>query len=586
MRQHRIRPDGKQPAGIALITSLLLVVLMLLLGLSFLSVALSESLIAANSVQRSEAFYLAEAGVESLFVDLRDTLANFSRPTAAQLPTGSSLAPGGIRAPQNGRFAYDFSGATPETGVGFLTGTSGNPHSTKIDRGTWQSMNAIASDYVVRARVTGPRGVQAHVSQAVQYLEIPLFQFGVFYGRGVDLEIAPGPVMTFNGRVHANSNIFVVANSGISFDSYLTTAGNIYRYIKRDGTIERYNNPMIKDTAGTYRPLNFDHESSVGFSGAWSEEAWRTQAKATFGGLLLDKAMGVNEIVPPIPDLYYNPSNPDVISHQLIEGQASGESAAVQAAKLYYQADLRIVNGVATLKNGTTVDLASQCSGTVAQAKTFHDRREAKTMTVTEVNVAALRTCSFLASTGTVLYVSDSGIDRAVRLVNGSEVTAGGLTVVTDNPMYIQGDYNTVNKKPSAVMADAITVLSNNWGPNGSDSKGNLETNTRPASDTTVNAAFALGPSAESAAGQGNGQLENVIRFLENWGGKNFNYRGSIVSLWHSQKVSGRWRCCGSTGDHYYQAPNRNWGYDTMFDTELPPGTPRAVQVVKSRWQG
>ena len=40
-------------------------------------------------------------------------------------------------------------------------------------------------------------------------------------------------------------------------------------------TIERYNNPLIKDPGGTYRPLNFDHESNVGFSGAWSEEAWR-----------------------------------------------------------------------------------------------------------------------------------------------------------------------------------------------------------------------------------------------------------------------------------------------------------------------
>jgi len=32
---------------------------------------------------------------------------------------------------------------------------------------------------------------------------VPLFQFGVFYGKGVDLEIAPGANMSFNGRVHS-----------------------------------------------------------------------------------------------------------------------------------------------------------------------------------------------------------------------------------------------------------------------------------------------------------------------------------------------------------------------------------------------
>jgi len=32
---------------------------------------------------------------------------------------------------------------------------------------------------------------------------VPLFQFGVFYGKGVDLEIVPGANMSFNGRVHS-----------------------------------------------------------------------------------------------------------------------------------------------------------------------------------------------------------------------------------------------------------------------------------------------------------------------------------------------------------------------------------------------
>jgi hypothetical protein len=317
----------------------------------------------------------------------------------------------------------------------------------------------------------------------------------------------------------------------------------------------------------------------VNFGGSWSASAWQSQALSTFGGLVLDHTMGVQEIHPPIPDLFYNPSNPDVVAHQMIERGVSGDSAAMQGAKLYYQAGLRIINGVATTGSGGSVTLPAG----VVTTKSFYDKREAKTMTVTQVDIGALVSSGLSPSNG-VIYVTDDGSNKAVRLADGSQLPSGGLTVVTENPMYIQGDYNTVNKQPAAVMADAITVLSNNWGPNSSDTKGNQNTDQRPATNTTVNAAFALGPSAESTSGNGNGQLENVIRFLENWSGVNFTYRGSIISLWHSLKATGEWQNTGNSGNSYYQAPNRNWGYDALFNTTLPPGTPKAISIVKGRW--
>jgi hypothetical protein len=100
---------------------------------------------------------------------------------------------------------------------------------------------------------------------------------------------------------------------------------------------------------------------------------------------------------------------------------------------------------------------------------------------------------------GGVMYVAGTNMatNPAVRLVNGSRLPSQGLTVASQNPVYVQGDYNTVNKVPAAVMGDAITVLSNNWAANGSDTKGSGATSTRPATPTTVNAAFALGPNKE-----------------------------------------------------------------------------------------
>jgi hypothetical protein len=116
----------------------------------------------------------------------------------------------------------------------------------------------------------------------------------------------------------------------------------------------------------------------------------------------------------------------------------------------------------------------------------------------------------------------------------------------------------------------------------------NPRTNTRPATATTVNAAFALGPSLESTFGNGNGQLENDIRFLEDWNGRKFTYRGSIVDLWHSQQVTGFWRCCGTGGTNYYTAPSRIWSEPgitrswsiTPTGPTVPPNRLATIQVI------
>ena len=75
-----------------------------------------------------------------------------------------------------------------------------------------------------------------------------------------------------------------------------------------------------------------------------------------------------------------------------------------------------------------------------------------------------------------------------LKLVDGSlgnlpvrpDTGLGGFTVASENPVYIQGNYNSDNTDPfwdnpppavvadinhsaAAVIADAVTVLSNNW---------------------------------------------------------------------------------------------------------------------------
>src|SRR3989442_2923450 len=91
-------------------------------------------------------------------------------------------------------------------------------------------------------------------------------------------------------------------------------------------------------------------------------------------------------------------------------------------------------------------------------------------MTASAVDVNLMRTAGALPANG-VMYVAGTvtAENPVVRLVNGSQLPSGGLTVVSHNPVYIAGDYNTVplgaNHPPAAGLGDAVTLLSNAWHP-------------------------------------------------------------------------------------------------------------------------
>ncbi len=570
--------------GIVLILSLLIMTVLSVLALAFLATARTEDAIASNYRNHTAAFYAAEAGLESGVASLKSLL-SVGLPSAAAL---AGIVPAALSDPN---YTFDtFQVRQVRT----------TPYNTTLTGGAYNGLIAQITPFEVTASVTGPRGSRAQMSQTINYTQIPLFQFAAFYGRGLDLEISPQWDMIFTGRIHANSNLYLKANTGVKIDSYATTTGNIYRYVKRDPSDRGKGAVEVKDASGNYQALNFDHDYDYDFNNSWSATDWKNASLSTFGGRVQDSAMGVQEIIPPIPDALYDPNNPDVSSHLMIEKGSAGDSPALKDAKLYYDADLIIEEEKAYNQAGTEIKLDSckDAKGDKAVRKEkFYDAREKMDVEVTQIDIGALTACGVMPKNG-ILYASEKpGMPQkgqGVRLVNGAQLPSQGLTVVSGNPVYVQGDYNTKDKNgnlrtaltpltdliPAAVLGDAITVLSNNWGPNDYDDKGKDKKSERGAAETTVNAAFAMGPSAESTDGQGNGQLENVIRFLEAWKGLDFNYNGSLVALWHSQQATEAWR----GGGDYYSPPNRNWAYDTLFNTNPPPGTPMGIIITRGQW--
>jgi len=172
-----------------------------------------------------------------------------------------------------------------------------------------------------------------------------------------------------------------------------------------------------------------------------------------------------------------------------------------------------------------------------------------------------------------ILYISKSGTNTAIRLVNGSSLPQGGLTVASENPIYIQGNYNS-DIKPASVVGDAVTILSNNW----NDANSSSGLSSRVASDTVVNTVIMAGHVATNGT-QYSGGVENFPRFLEKWTDKTLTYRGALMSLWQSEKATGNW----IYGDPVYKAPTRVWSYGTFYNN-LPPGTPNVRLVQKVGW--
>ena len=187
----------------------------------------------------------------------------------------------------------------------------------------------------------------------------------------------------------------------------------------------------------------------------------------------------------------------------------------------------------------------------------------------------------------------------------GASADPTGVTVVSDQAIYVVGDYNRgpVNagdlpRQPAALIGDSVNVLSNNyWKTNGNcadpcqfnDSQSDLFLNNarRNATATRINSAFLAGvdktPDGFLGTASYNGGLENYPRFHENWGVV-LTYQGSFVSLGTPKHVDGAW--CGTGGDNtggcnIYNAPQRNWNFDPAFNdvANLPPLTPRFVYV-------
>lgn len=147
----------------------------------------------------------------------------------------------------------------------------------------------------------------------------------------------------------------------------------------------------------------------------------------------------------------------------------------------------------------------------------------------------------------------------------GPATTGNGFTVASEEPVYVWGNYNSGPADPfwaslgvnnntphsaAAIIADAVTLLSPNWSDGLSLNNPGVMTN-RNATDSYYRVAIAAGKSVPfpqpAWAGQDfgtDGGMHNFLRYLEDRGGTNTYYAGSMISMYYSEYATGTFKCC------------------------------------------
>ena len=486
------------------------------------------------------------------------------------------------------------------------------------------------------AKRLGFRG--AGFSSNLEINFIPLFQYAIFYDN--DLELHTGPDMDVNGPVHSNKTLWVATKGTLNFKDRVSAAGKFRTYrdfVGVDGsTLAPVNKDNAKlevtDHAGNVTVVDLDsgdqNQANNNIPSSMDTNAntyldhldanWLSDAIERWHGGLQDSAMGIKTIRPPLPYIEKDGEHVQANAGDLIQRASSSDSPSMKDSKMEYKADY-IIEGDPTKTKWveddgdgheelTDIKITRKSDGTEIPNKqgntyivtpgAFHDNRQEKVVNTFDVNMGEMIDRGLTFSNG-LLYVStDDGNQSempAVRIINASKVPTNSMhntfTIATDRPMYLEGDVNSGSESTRAALllaADAITVTSQKL------TLDNTADNSYPsASDTVTNAIFMLGQVASTYDDGSDhyvpgtqrqtmsGGAHNVLRYLENWGGKTHTFNGSLICLFESRIATAPfWRMDGNTHVSYYSPPKRQYNWDANLRHSEPPcGMPLLVEV-------
>ena len=277
LKSKRLRKD----AGIALLTTILLLFLMSSLLVGFAVLLISNQQLAGANNDQVTAFYAAEAGMEKMTADLANLFSQTYSPSGTEI-TALETTPNGPPVPSlfpGESVTYTSAdGSNGYTIVPSDTDSNGNPVAvpTIVKSGPYEGMNALATSYNLTVNARTSTGREVSLTRTTQTVGIPMFQFAIFCD--VDCSFHAGDDYTVSGRVHGNGNLFLGSGATLTMEAKVDAYKDIIRaYMDNGLNTQTYwgGNVSITTTptGGSYRNLGFNEGSWNGSSciGTWTQ---------------------------------------------------------------------------------------------------------------------------------------------------------------------------------------------------------------------------------------------------------------------------------------------------------------------------
>jgi Tfp pilus assembly protein PilX len=326
-------------SGIALLTTMLLMLLMSSLLVGFIILITSGTKMSGYNNDYSKAFYGAEAGMEKMTADIGTLFDSNYAPTGTEI-TALEAAPPTIS-------GINYLQASGSNGylVNFPTDSNGNPLATTntITSGAYEGMSALQTLYTLNVTARTTAGSEVKLQRTTQTVGIPIFQFGIF--SQTDLSFFPGPAFSFGGRTATNGNLFLAANNGpLTLSAPVTAYLNVIRTNLSNGYSTEggsYGGTVNVFNGSGTRALAQTEGSLVGTIGSAANSNWPTISlgPADYAGNLRNGTTGVDQLNLGIVVLGNGSTQPiDLIRRPVV-----GESSSVTALRYFAEASVRIL---------------------------------------------------------------------------------------------------------------------------------------------------------------------------------------------------------------------------------------------------
>jgi hypothetical protein len=340
--------------GAALATAIFLMGIMAAIAMSVLAVVNTEIRIAGSDLQRTQTFYAGAAGIEKMTSDFSALFSRTSRPTNSQLLSIAASAPPELTAEGftlNQSISLDTTELATMRASQGIAGT-GYPQVT-IPSGPFAGLNASVAPWVLNTTATSRTDAQVSLTRKMNNYLIPIFQFGMFSNE--DIEVHPGPDFTFNGRVHANGNLYFSGN--VKFLDKVSTANEVVRDLLRNGSTHDSNvtfqvsSTIVSMTQGSvYQGPNLPGSSAgqrgffPGAPNGTANGAWASVSTAVpqdgvpnqFGGQVQTRITGISPLLLPM-QLDGN------ATREIIKRRMPNDNQTLSESRYHSKAQIRIL---------------------------------------------------------------------------------------------------------------------------------------------------------------------------------------------------------------------------------------------------